>query len=241
MSTLNLLYQRSYPINDKIRIMIPTVYDVVANEDDYYGLVHLITAMPIDLMCQLDDLGIDFSAINDYELFLMLVFPTLQQADTHLIFGDLDLSKFEYAVNERTGMAVLVDRENDIVIDRPIFGKIAGTLRKIHNLKKDTRKPGNAEAQKYMLERARKKLARQKNKVNDSQLETLIVALVNTEQFKYDFDTVLGLTIYQFNESFQQIANKIEYDNRMHGVYAGTVDVKSLSHDDLTWLTHTKN
>lgn len=239
MPTLNLLYEHSYPINDRINITIPTVAEVLEDEDGYYGLVHLLTAMPIDLMCQLDDMGIDFTSINDYELFL-IVFSTLQHMDTHLVFGDLDLSKFEYATNEKTGMVVLVDRENEIVIDRPVFGKIAATLRKIHNLKKDTRTPGNEEARKYMLERARKKLARQQNKVSDSQLETLIVALVNTEQFKYDFDTVRRLTIYQFNESVQQVAKKIEYDNRMRGVYAGTIDVKSLSHDDLTWLTHKK-
>ena len=66
----------------------------------------------------------------------------------------------------------------------------------------------------------------------------MIVALVNTEQFKYDFDGVRDLTIYQFNESARQIIKKIDYDNRMRGVYAGTVDIKDLSQDDLNWLTH---
>lgn len=240
MPTRNILYQRSIDINDKIHLVIPTVAEIIEDEDNYYGLVNLITAMPIDMLVQLDDLGINFAEINDYELFLFLVFPTLQQTDTSMIFGDLDLSKFNYAKNEETDMIVLVDSENDIIIDRPIFTKIAMTLRKIHNLKKDNRKPGNEEAQKYMLERARKKLARQKNKVSDSQLETLIVALVNTEQFKYNYETVRSLSIYQFNESVQQISAKIAYDNTMRGVYAGTVDVKSLSQDDLNWLTHKK-
>lgn len=239
MPTRNLLYEKSFPITDKVSVSIPTVAEVIADEDNYYSLVHLITAMPIDLMVQLDDMGIDFAKINDYDLFL-ITFSTLQQMDTRLIFGNLDLSKFEYAVNENTNMIVLVDKENDIIIDRVVFGKIATFLRKVHNLKKDTRKPGNDEAQQYMLERARKKLARQKNKVSDSQLETLIVAMVNTEQFKYDFESVRRLSIYQFNESVQQVTQKIEYDNRMRGVYAGTIDVKSLSQDDLNWLTHKK-
>ena len=159
MPTRNLLYQRTIDINDKIHLVIPTVAEIIEDEDNYYGLVNLITAMPVDMLVQLDDLGINFAEINDYELFLFLVFPTLQQTDTSMIFGDLDLSKFNYAKNEETDMIVLVDSENDIVIDRPIFTKIAMTLRKIHNLKKDNRKPGNEEAQKYMLERARKKLA----------------------------------------------------------------------------------
>ena len=46
------------------------------------------------------------------------------------------------------------------------------------------------------------------------------------------------LSIYQFNESVRQIIKKIDYDNKMHGIYAGTVSAKDLSQDDWNWLTH---
>lgn len=49
---------------------------------------------------------------------------------------------------------------------------------------------------------------------------------------------ILELSIYQFNESVRQIIKKIDYDNKMYGVYAGTVSAKDLSQDDLNWLTH---
>jgi hypothetical protein len=62
--------------------------------------------------------------------------------------------------------------------------------------------------------------------------------MVNTEQFKYDFEGTRELSIYQFNESVQQIIKKTDYDNRMYGVYAGTVNPKELSKDDLNWLIH---
>ena len=62
--------------------------------------------------------------------------------------------------------------------------------------------------------------------------------MVNTEQFKYNYETVRDITIYQFNESVRQIVSKVDYEHRMHGVYAGTVSVKDLSQDDLTWLSH---
>lgn len=75
-------------------------------------------------------------------------------------------------------------------------------------------------------------------KKDASQLETLIVALVNTEQFSYDYESVKKMTIYQFNESVQQIVKKIEFDNRMHGVYSGTVSAKDLSEKDLNWMVH---
>ena len=64
MSVQHLLYCNSYTVNDSIHISIPTVGQVLDNEDSYYNLVSAITAMPIDFMVQLDDLGIDFTTIN---------------------------------------------------------------------------------------------------------------------------------------------------------------------------------
>lgn len=236
MPTQNFLYKKDIPITDSIRIIVPTVGEIIDNEDAYYGLVSVLTASPVDMLVQLEDAGIDFTSINEYELFLLL-FAGFKSQDTSLIFGDLDLSKFKMAVNEQNGNVVLLDEEHDIKIDRAIHGQIAGVLRNIHHLEKNNRKPANKEAKEYMLKRAREKMKR-RNRKTESQLESLIIAMVNTEQYKYDFEGTRELSIYQFNESVRQIIKKVDYDNRMYGVYAGTVDAKSLSQDDLNWLTH---
>lgn len=235
--TRNFLYKRSIPINDKIGVCVPTVGEIIANEDDYYSMVSLFTAMPIDYMVALEDAGIDFTSINEWQMFLIF-FAGIKGRDLHLILGDLDLSKFDVGVSEDNGDVVLLDTENDIRIDREVHGKIANALRKIHHLEKNRRKPANDDAKQYMLERARKKMKRKQGRVEDSQLEPLIIAMVNTEQFKYDFEGTLELSIYQFNESVRQIIKKVDYDNRMYGIYAGTVSAKDLSPDDLNWLTH---
>lgn len=237
MGTRNLLYKSEFEINDNIKIRIPTVGQILDDEDAYYGLVSMLTAMPIDMMVQLDDVGIDFTSIDEYELFLLL-FEIIKGQDTSLVFGDLDLKSFQAAVNEQNGNLVLVNSSTGVVIDRALHGRIADALRKIHHLEKDNRKPANGEAKEYMIERARKKLRRQKNRMIDSQLESLIVAVVNTEQFHYGFEGTRELSIYQFNESVRQIIKKIDYDNKMHGIYAGTVSAKDLSQDELNWLTH---
>lgn len=236
MATLNLLYKNQYTINNAIHIVIPSVGQILENEDSYYGIVSILTASPIDLMVQLDDVGIDFTSIDDYELFL-LMFNGLKSQDTSLVFGDLDLSKFNIAVNEHNKTVVMLDKENDIVIDRAIHGQIAATLRKIHHIERNNRKPANKQAKDYMLKRAREKMKR-KNRKSFSQLESLIIAMVNTEQYKYDFEGTKKLSIYQFNESVRQVIKKVDYDNRMYGVYAGTINAKELSQDDLNWLTH---
>lgn len=236
MSTLNLLYQHSYAVNKNIRVMIPSIGEILENEDQYYTMVSMLTAVPYDMMVQLDDAGIDFTKINEYDLFLLL-FDSLKKMDTRLIFGDLDLNAFRIAVNEASNAVVLINRDG-VVIDRVTQNQIAATLRRLHHLEKNRRKPGNEDAKEYLLRREREKMKRHKNRKTDSQLESLIVALVNTKEFKYDYETVKGLTIYQFNESLHQILKRVEYDNRMYGVYAGTVKVSDLSQDDLNWLTH---
>lgn len=237
MATRNLLYKREYAINDSIKIYIPTVGEVIECEDNYYSIVSILTAMPIDMMVQLDDANIDFTSIDDYELFL-LMFTLLKSQDTSLIFGDLDLSKFNVAVSEQNGNILLRDETSGIVIDRAIHSRIAGVLRLIHHLEKNRRKPANPEAKEFMLKRARDKIRRHSNRTESSQLESLIIAMVNTEQYKYDFEGTKELSIYQFNESVRQIIKKVDYDNQMHGVYAGTINVKELSQDDLNWLVH---
>lgn len=233
----NILYKRTIDVSDNISIYIPNVGEVVDNEDNYYSALTILTAMPIDMMVFLDEVGIDFTEINEYELFLLMS-AELKNIDTSLIFGNLDFSKFEVSVNRQNGNIILHDFVNDVTIDRAIYNKIAGVLRKIHHLEKNRRKPANKEAKEYMLERAKKKAKRNANRNQESQLESLIIALVNTEQFKYNFESVRDLSIYQFNESVKQIIKKVDYENIMYGIYAGTVNAKELSQNDLNWLVH---
>lgn len=236
MNIQNLLYERSIPITDRISVYVPTLGEILDDENLYYSLFCSLTAMPIDYMVQLDEMGLDFSQMTEYDLFLRL-FPYIQSMDARLVFGDLNLSDFSYALDEDENV-VLVNQKDDIVINRHVQSQIAAALRKIHGTKKDIRKPANIEAKEYMLEVAKRKAKRRRNRKEKSTLETTIVAMVNTEQFKYDFTTVRNLTIYQFNESVKQIIKKIDYSNRMYGVYTGTVKIKDMSKDDLNWLIH---
>lgn len=231
-----LLYANSYPVNEKISVVVPTVGQIIRDEDAYYSLISAVTATPSDFMVQLEDIGIDFASISSFELFLLL-FPSLKTSDTSLVFGDLDLSKFEPSVNLQNKTAVLRDKENNIVIDRAIHDQICRILREINHLEKNNQKPANAEARRFMLERARLKQYRASRRQRQSQLEDLIIAMVNTEQYKYGYEGTLGLTIYQFHTSVRQIIRKISYDQTMIGYYAGTVNPDKIDRSKLNWLS----
>lgn len=231
------LYETKHKINDYITIRVPTIKEIIENEDDYYGNVALIVATPYDMMVQLDDMKIDFTKINDWDLFCLL-FNELRTRDLSLIFDGLDLRDFVTAENKQNGNIVLINPKTGAKIDRATYDQICRYLRNTLRLQKNEKKPANEEARKFLIERTRKKLKRRRKQLVESQIEKYIVALVNTSEFPYTYDSVLGLTINQFYASLHQIVRKIKYDNLMIGCYAGTVNMKELDQNELNWISN---
>lgn len=233
----SLLVARSVPVADFLSVYIPTVGEILSADDrEYYQMVTTLTSTPYDLMVQLDDMGIDYEQITDFELF-MLLFQSLQNKDLSLIFPGLNPTLLKPAKNKENDQVVLWDSVTGIVIDELIYNEICDALRKIHFTEKPKYKAGNNEAKKFLIERTRLKQKRQAKKPYRSFLEDLVVAMVNTEEFKYNYQETLDLTIYQFNASVRQIQRKINYNHVMSGCYFGTVDIKKIDQRELNWLT----
>lgn len=218
----------------EILIRIPTVREVLEDEFFYYNIISTLTASPFQYMVQLNDIfGIDYTSITDFDLFKML-FPLYCKSDLSILFGDLDISGF-IVKNEHQGY--LYNSNNNIEINEKVYYDLVNIIRKINLLEKVKYKPGNESAKKYLLEKERKKLKRNKKKKQEPYLERLIIAMVNCSDFPYDYDSCMDLSIYRFNQSFKQIQHKIVFDNTMIGVYSGTVDTSKLSNKDaLSWI-----
>lgn len=233
----SLLLSRSIPLNDFLSVYIPTVGEILSFGDrEYYQMVTTLVSSPYDLMVQLADMGIDYEQITDFELF-MLLFQSLQDKDMSLVFPGLAPSLLKPARNSQNGETVLWDAENGVVIDELVYNGICDGLRKIHFTEKPKYRAGNREAKEFLIERTRLKQKRQAQKPYRSFLEDLVVAMVNTEEFKYDYERVMDLSIYQFNASVRQIQRKINYNHLMSGCYFGTVDIKKIDQRELNWLT----
>ena len=70
----NLLRISDYEINDKISVHVPTVNEIFDFGDQkYYSIVQTLIATPFDLMVELDDIGIDYESITNYQLFLLMM------------------------------------------------------------------------------------------------------------------------------------------------------------------------
>ena len=230
----SLLKLSSVDILPNLSIRIPTVEEILEDEFSYYNIILSLTAIPFQYMVQLDNIGIDFTTISDYQLFMML-FTVYAKSDLSIIFGDLDTSDF--IVQGEGNCEFLFSHKNKLEINEDVYHNIVNTIRKINLLEKVNYKPGNESARKYLLEKERKKQKRNAQKKQEPYLEKLVISLVNTSEFKYDYDSCMDLSIYKFNQSFKQIQHKIAFDNTMIGVYAGTVDTSKLSNKDiLSWI-----
>ena len=235
----NLLKVNEYKVNDKISVHVPTVDEIFDFGDQkYYSTVQTLVATPFDLMVELDDIGIDYESITDYQLFvLMMESIAINEDDTTIFFGNLNLKNFQEAVNPKNGEKVLWDKNNDIVIDQMIALEICKAIRKIHFWEAPVGRAGNAEAKRYLIERKRKTKQRLAKKPYKSFLESMIISLVNTEEFPYNYETVMGLSVYKLNASWRQIQKKKHWDQTMNGVYFGTVDKDKIDWEKISWLS----
>ena len=245
MENRSLLNQSSVQITDQLSLRIPTVGEILENESTYFSLVSIMTSTPFQYMVQLDDLGIDYTKITDFEMFRLL-FPLYAQQDISIIFGNLNLKDIAAYHDNSTNLDVLYSPVSDIKIDEFVYFNMARCMRQVNCIKYERKKPKGEHTRKYLLEKERRHLKnlermRKGKEFEQSELEKLIVALVNNEKFKYDYQSIRNLSIYNFYQSFQQIQHEINFNNVMRGVYAGTIDTSKLQDRNvLSWIKNNK-
>ena len=236
MFQYSLLYKEFVEVSPGVRLHIPTVGEILDfGEKRYYDAAFILSAMPYDVMVYLHGAGVDFSKITDYELFLSL-FPAQESDKVSLILPDLNPRDFAVVYNKNTQEKELLNLADGRIINRVAQTQIGEILRTINFWKKNTNKPANPEAYEYMIYKARKRLKRARRKEDKRELERLIIALVNCSEFKYDFNSVREINIYALNACVRQILNRLNYEQVMGGVYAGTVDYSKLNKSTLDWL-----
>lgn len=246
---ISLLNKRQYQLDDKITITIPTLREIKGNglengrdddENDYYSVLQLFFTTPSDCIAPLHEMGIDFTTYTDYQLFLLLY--TITDKETirkvsPLMFKNFNFADFEISENKSTGQIVLYNSIDDVEINEFKYKWLSTIFCTVHlYTKRRPIIPGNETAKNYIIERALAKAKFNKKKKTSSHLDSLILALVNNANFKYNFETVYNLTVYDFNASARQIMKKYQVDNLYHGIYSGCVDSSKIKDSNLDWI-----
>ena len=128
---------QDYIINDKITIHQPTLNEICDfGEHKYFSLISTITAIPVDYILQLEQMGTKYEELSDFDIFIKTI-NGINIEDSKLLFGNIDFSKFKLWINNQNNQPVLKDEENDIVIDKYIYGLIVDYIRKSNNIKRN--------------------------------------------------------------------------------------------------------
>ena len=241
MENNSLLNKKEVQITDQLTLRIPTVGEILDNQNTYFSLISIMTSTPLQYMVQLDDIGIDYTKITDYEMF-RLFFPVYAQQDISILFGNLHLNDIDRYHNNNTNLDVLYSPSTGIIIDELVYMMMAKLLRRIHLIKYNRAMPKGENTKKYLLDKERRHIKnmeriRKRKEYEDSEFERIIIALVNRPEFKYNYSSVLDLSIYDFYQSFKQIQQGINFNNMMRGIYAGTIDAKKITDKScLSWI-----
>lgn len=232
---LQLYIGDDYVINDKIRVLQPTIRQIAEfGEKEFFSVVYTVTAIPSDMKANLWDLGIDWMEIDDFELFIMLS-QTLTPDRTKLLFGDLDFTKLKpYNHPHVEDEIILADKETGVLIDKMIYLRIVSYLRKAFNITPKVEKAANKMTKKILIEEDRKKIEFNK----DKPFKSFLLPLISSVKVKqgYTKDYVLNMGYVEFMNDVARLQVIHNADHLLSGVYAGTIDVKKINKAELNWM-----
>lgn len=233
---------KSYYINDDISIKQPKLGKIKKyGERKYFNMVHTLCSVGADLKWQLDDIGIDYTKISDYELFYSVLARGYSREDTKILFGNvLDFSQMNIVHDDNIDENVMIqvlDNGKQIRIDKYVYSSIVNILRKMHKIKRNDELPGNEMTRQILIDDAREEYEENKNKPSKSYLLPLISTMVNSEGFKRDDTTVFDMKIRAFMDSVSRVSKIKNAELLLQSGYSGFgIDLKKIDKETLNYM-----
>lgn len=230
---LALYFGDPYVINNYITITLPKIGELVKyGERQYYSMVQTLCAIPSDMKSQLWDMGIDWTQITDFQLFMMLS-PTLPKEKTKILFGDFDFQAMKPFENKQNDTVVLFNPATGAVIDELAYGKISSYLCSAHNITKKVEKAANEFTKKFMIDEDRQKLQYNEKQPYKSFLKPLISAVKC--RMGYTLDYVKNMGICEFFDDLSRLQVIVNTDALLGGAYSGMMDTKKINKKEFDW------
>ena len=233
---LLLLSGRPIAICEGLTLFQPTLGEIRDyGEEKFYNTFWTFCSAPWDMPSALDDAGINFMKITEWELFNSTV-TGLSVEKTKLIFGDLDFSKFQ--LMKRTledGTEDIVLYNGELIIDEALYKQFIQYVKAMIGFEHTGKKAGNETTRRVLIELDRKDRRRKANKTYESVLFNGIISLVNTEEFKYNYQTIFDITLFQFTKSLMQIQGKKAACALLQGSMSGFCDTSKIPQKDFQW------
>ena len=225
----------AFDIGVGITIRQPTMREILTfGEAEYLSVVSAFTSQPFDMPYHLSKIGIDFAEIQPFELFCLLV-RGIPQANSRLLFGDLDFTKFIPV--DRNGELVLVN-EQGIIIDSLTRDRIADNVRRLHNIPKNIiTSCENKFTHDLLISQQKKEIERAQRRAEMFGESSVYGSLISSLACKWhSYDAVLDLKVGQFFDAIVRMGYEQVATNLYRGIYSGNVSFKDINKKDLDWM-----
>ena len=217
---ISLIGRKKYTLSNGLVLHIPTISELRGKSDEEeihnFNLITPFISTPTDFMVELYEKGIDFQEFNDDYLFFATIIEKYSGLNYGIVFEGVEVCEWKVVTDGEN--VYVFDENNGIIITREIYEEIAEVLRKMYYRERSHRE--------FCNERAIK------NRTS-SEFDNMILLLVNDANFKYDFDSAINLTIYDFLSSFRQIQKSSYVDKLTLGGYSGGIDLSKIPQTEL--------
>lgn len=268
LDELKIFKGDSVKINNNITLTIPTINQIVDfGEQDYFNAVYTFSSVGADMKWQLWDLGIDYTEIDDYDLFIQILSRFLsskkeivkeykehpenfeQKFDDddlnamlknplELILQDIDLSEFGLYKLEKNGEIILYNVEKEITIDKLAYHKMVDVIRLIHGFKRNNQKPANEWTKMDLIEDARDEAMMKQNEPFKSILKPLISTL-QVYSGQCGDERIWNMPISMFFENVKRVNKIQDAKSLMQGAYSGFADLKGIDKERFDMFSDT--
>ena len=261
LDELQIYRGKEIVVNKNITILIPNLGQISDfGEKTYFNAVQTFTAVGADMKWQLWDMGIDYTKIEDYDLFVRLISQligsrkrlyqdriehpenyedVLDENDMNqllinpmsLLFKDFDFGNFN-AYQMENGQLILYDAENDITFDRMAYSICVDILRKLHGFKRNNQIPANERTKMDLIEDARDEAMAARFKPFKSVLKPLVSTLqVSTGQCGDNH--IWEMPISAFFDNIRRIGKVQDAKLLLQGAYSGFANLKGVDKNRL--------
>ena len=232
---LRIFLGGDYVINAAITIRQPTLKEIIEyGEQNYNALLGILTAYPSEMKSALWDAGIDYTKITSFQLFCQFA-SSLNLDQTRILFGELDFTKL--VLRKNNGFDALCDIRQGVVIDEAVYLLIQNFLCRSNLIKKKQETPGNENTKMMLIEWDRDDRRAAMRKPHRSSLLPYMSAMVNYPGFKYDYQTVQNLTMYQFMDAVNRTSMFVSAQSLLQGLYSNPyLDSSKIDKTQLNWL-----
>lgn len=246
--SLQLIGRKEYQYNQNITINIPLLKQIRSRnpkeESNFWQEVNLFIITPSDMISELDSQGIDFQAVSEYDLFILLFAKYKEYMECMKPFKDILFKSFnlhELEI-EKVGIGkdtryILADKNGIEIINEPIYNDLCVLIADMTGqIRTPSKRFGNEYAKKMRIRqdyKNKEKLRKQNNNSKSDFLGSIILRLVCNANFPYDFNTIENITIHDLIYSLKQVEKDIRVSDLMQSHLVGN-DLSKIPQEELS-------